>query len=85
MSRPKIIFTPAYEESLHGIEDFIYRSSQDLVALEAFADEHDRVLRLFQKIQRYPPYIQRLAISPGHSAKDATAYSSDTCRAARKS
>lgn len=44
MSRPKIIFTPTYEESLRGIEDFIYRSSQDLVALEAFADEHDRVL-----------------------------------------
>jgi hypothetical protein len=44
MSRPKIIFTPTYEESLSGIEDFIYRSSQDQDALEAFADEHDRVL-----------------------------------------
>ncbi len=44
MSRPKIIFTSAYEESLRGIEDFIYRSPNEMVALEAFAEDHDRVL-----------------------------------------
>jgi hypothetical protein len=44
MSRSRIIFTPAYEESLCGREDFIYWSSHDLVALEAFADQHECVL-----------------------------------------
>jgi len=41
MTRPKIILTPAYEDSLRTIEDFIYKSTQDFALLQSFAEEHD--------------------------------------------
>jgi hypothetical protein len=44
MTSPKIIFTEAYERALGDVENFLFSTTQDLVVLESFLKEHDKVL-----------------------------------------
>src|SRR3989338_5684656 len=45
MTKTKIIFTPAYEEALGVIEDFLFESTQEQSALEWFWNHHDQALQ----------------------------------------
>jgi hypothetical protein len=45
MMKSKIFFTPAYEEALQQIENFIFSISKDLEPLLSFHSAHDATIR----------------------------------------
>ena len=50
----RFIFTEAYEKSLRAIEDFIYQSAENLIAVEDFLAEHDRMLVFIEHNPKTP-------------------------------
>ena len=49
MTEIRVVFTPAYEEAVSAIEDFLFESARELAVLEWFWDQHDRTLRFIRE------------------------------------